>query len=178
MTTASEPSGRGRRSFRRIGRIGGSQLFVATFTTHRSTSARRSPGSPRTSPLSPTPRKRTPPSALANATSSPAMSSVCGERTPRSPSTTSLNSARPSSPAANCLRISSSVLIMFALPFRYPHCSRRRRKASALPYHDLAGRFLRGKSLASPSNAGCWPRTLTRAASSSAASGRSTIRRD
>jgi len=84
-------------------RVGGSQLRVATLTTHASTSRARSAGIPRALPSSSTPKKITPPSALANATISAAMSSVFGDPTPRFPSRTSLTSARPSTPAGSCL---------------------------------------------------------------------------
>src|SRR5262245_32234439 len=109
MMTPSEPSGRGSTSLRIKGRIGGSQLFDATLTIHCSSTARRSSGIPCTKPSSATPRKTTPPSALENATSSPAMSSVWGPKTERSPNRISLSSARESSPARSWSRISSFV---------------------------------------------------------------------
>ena len=92
------------------------RLWVATLRSQCSTESHLSGGIPRAVPESSTPRNTTPPSAFANATSSPASSSVLGDSTPRTPKRTSLNSARPSSPARSWSRICSSVSNIVLFP--------------------------------------------------------------
>ena len=88
-------------------------------------------GSRSTAPESSTPRNTAPPSAFANATSSPASSWVLGASTPRSPKRTSLNSERPV--FASSELVQNLISSIEGQPTRLVGCLIRCRTASPSP---------------------------------------------